>query len=195
MLVEPDGRAKIVDFGIASNDRAAVKLTTAGVAFGTPEYISPEMAMGLGTDARSDLYSLGCVLYEMVTGRLPFVVKGAKGLLLAHGHEQPPPPSSVAPAARISPALEAVILRAMAKLPEERFDSARAMREALLSSAQRPPRKRRTALVVLVLASAALAAFVWRERLQPSPTEPTITAPAAKQAAPAGKQRRRAVRP
>src|SRR5687767_1312397 len=77
MLVERDGRetVKLLDFGLASNDRAAIKLTVAGSAFGTPEYISPEMAMGLPADPRADLYSVGVVLFQMVTGHLPFAGK------------------------------------------------------------------------------------------------------------------------
>src|SRR5438132_762974 len=64
----PTETAKLLDFGIASNDNAVDKLTATGVAFGTPEYISPEMALGLPTDARSDLYSVGVMLFQMLTG-------------------------------------------------------------------------------------------------------------------------------
>jgi serine/threonine protein kinase len=159
--VKPDNvmlvgeRAKLVDFGIASNDRAAFKLTAAGLAFGTPEYISPEMAMGLATDPRADLYSVGVVLFQMVTGRLPFEAKDHNALLRAHIEK--PPPSARSFNSRVPPALDAVIKRALAKLPEERFPTADAMVEAL--DVTRPSR----AWIWIVMAGALLAllAFLW----------------------------------
>jgi serine/threonine-protein kinase len=161
---------KLVDFGIASNDRAAIKLTTAGIAFGTAEYMSPEMAMGLPVDARADLYAVGVVLFEMVTGRLPFVAEDLKQLLHAHVEEPPPSPRSVAPGARIPHELEEIILRAVAKLPEQRFPTAAAMADAL--AAVPPPRtsRRRPALLVSVLIVALLSLAVaqwWNHRTVP----------------------------
>ncbi len=163
MLIERDGRelAKLVDFGIASNDRAAFKLTVAGVAFGTPEYISPEMAMGLAVDPRADLYSLGIVLFELLTGRLPFAHKDMKRLLQAHVYENPPSPRAIAPGARISEALEAVILRAIAKLPEQRFGSADEMRKALLACVPHRSWLRRWAVPIAVGLAVAAAALWW----------------------------------
>ena len=168
MLVTAGGQetVKLVDFGIASNDRAAVKLTAAGVVFGTPEYISPEMAMGLAVDARADLYSCGVVLFEMVTGRLPFT-GDMKALLSAHVTQTPPLARGVAPDANIPPALENVILRSLAKLPEKRFPSAAAMVEALdAATGDRPRRRRRglwvaLAIVLLLLAAAAGVGWWW----------------------------------
>ena len=97
---------KLFDFGIASNDRAALKLTAPGTAFGTPEYIAPEQAMGQKVDARADVYGVGVVLFEMATGRLPFQSEDNLGYLRAHIKQLPPAPSAVAPDAELSRAVE-----------------------------------------------------------------------------------------
>ena len=127
MLIDVNGleTVKLFDFGIASNERAAIKLTVPGTAFGTPEYIAPEQAMGLDVDARADLYAVGVVLFEMLCGRLPFVCKDDIAYLRAHIKDPPPKPSSVArrrqdlgaPSTRWS-------LRALDKDPEKRFANA-----------------------------------------------------------------------
>jgi serine/threonine-protein kinase len=153
--VKPDNvmlsgdQVKLLDFGIASNERAAFKLTAAGLAFGTPEYLSPEMAMGLAVDLRADLYSVGVVLYQMVTGKLPFS-GDQKALLRAHIDGKPPPPRSIQPG--ISPSLERFILRALNKLPEQRFPTAQAMIDELDASIRKPIPK-----WWLVAAAAAIA--------------------------------------
>jgi serine/threonine-protein kinase len=183
---------KLIDFGIASNDRAAIKLTVMGVAFGTPEYISPEMALGVPVDARADLYSVGVVLFEMVTGRLPFAAKDVSVLLREHVGAPPPRPSSVAPKAGVPPALEEVIHRALAKIPEERYSSAKAMREALAGvSPEQPARRRRNwkwLALPLTIGLFVAAAFSIRGRspskptppgaVQPAPSKPTAPSPA-----------------
>jgi serine/threonine-protein kinase len=172
ILVGPPGKeaVKLVDFGIASNDRAAFKLTAAGIAFGTPEYISPEMAMGLGVDARADLYSVGVVLFQMVTGRLPFPGGELKDLLRAHVEEPPPRARAVAPRARIPAALDEVIQRALKKLPEERFPSAAAMVEALDGVNRKRRRRIALAWVAGSLAIGLGAAATWSlARRAPSP--------------------------
>ena len=166
-LVDHDGveTVKLFDFGIALNDKAAIKLTAAGTAFGTPEYISPEMAMGLKVDGRADLYSLGVVLYEMVTGRLPFIQHdNPMGLLKSHINDAPPRPSEVAPEANIGKTVEALILRAIAKRPEDRPATAAAMRKAITALQAPATRQRSTAWVLyltIFLALAALALFLW----------------------------------
>jgi eukaryotic-like serine/threonine-protein kinase len=173
MLVGPPGRelAKIVDFGIASNEHASVKLTVAGIPFGTPAYISPEMAMGLPADARADLYSVGVMLFEMMTGRLPFTAPGPQALLLAHTHEIAPLPTTVAPQARIPPALEAVIVHAMAKSPGERFASAEAMRLALAGAVPRSGRGRWVAISLPVVALLVGGGWwLWAAQTEPSAT-------------------------
>jgi eukaryotic-like serine/threonine-protein kinase len=148
------GTVKLVDFGIASNDRAAFKLTAVGLAFGTPEYISPEMAMGLAVDPRADLYSVGIVLYEMVSGKRPFE-GDQKALLLAHIDKKPPPPPGV------PPKLSAFILRALEKLPEKRFSSAEAMIDALDDAV---PKSRPWWLFFLLLT--VLAGLIWFFRMR-----------------------------
>jgi serine/threonine-protein kinase len=107
------------------------------------------------------------MLYQLVTGRLPFPHRDHKKLLAAHVYEQPPSPRTVAPAARIPAALEDAILRALAKLPEERFPTARAMREALLACLPRPQRSGpRLLLLVLAAALSALAGWwLWQRAI------------------------------
>src|SRR5207253_3620999 len=130
---------KLFDFGIASNDRAAMKLTAPGTAFGTPEYIAPAQAMGQKVDARADLYGVAAVLFEMLTGRLPFVCKDDIAYLRALIKETPPPPSSVAPDAKISSAVDKLVLRALEKDPDKRFKNANEMIAAIDSAAGHKP--------------------------------------------------------
>jgi serine/threonine-protein kinase len=150
--------AKLLDFGIALNERAAFKLTAMGLAFGTPEYISPEMAMGLPTDARSDLYSLGIVLYQMVTGQLPFQ-GDQKTLFRAHIDKKPISPRALDK--KIPQKLDEIILRALEKLPEKRFVSAQAMAAELDNIKRRGP----WLAVAVGLAAAAAAGWWWFSRL------------------------------
>jgi serine/threonine protein kinase len=162
---------KLIDFGIATNDRAAIKLTVAGVAFGTPEYISPEMAMGIPVDARADLYSVGVVLFQMVTGQLPFSASDTKALLHAHVSTPPPRPGSLLRGSQLPAALEDVIVRALEKVPEARFESASAMRRALDQVAVSPPKsggRRGLWLCLALLAFLAAAAFWWNRDHRPA---------------------------
>ncbi|HZS36123.1 MAG TPA: serine/threonine-protein kinase [Polyangia bacterium] len=152
---------KLFDFGIASNDRAAIKLTLPGSAFGTPGYISPEMARGERVDARADLYSVGVTLYEMVTGHLPFRTDDELALIRAHIHEPPPAPRSIDPA--IPPALDDLIMRAMRKSADERFPSAQAMIDAIDRLLSPPKRERVWPWIALAGAAVAALAFgAWR---------------------------------
>ena len=125
-------RPKILDFGIAklaSEQSAGQSMTRTGMVMGTPAYMAPEQCKGAGNvDARSDLYALGCILYEMVCGRPPFVAEGAGEVMALHIFSPPPPPSAFAP---VNPALEQIILRALAKDPGQRFRSAEEMAAAL----------------------------------------------------------------
>jgi serine/threonine-protein kinase len=132
---------KVCDFGIAKiteRDEAApdaapktagAKVTTAGVVVGTPEYMSPEQARGEKLDSRSDLYSMGIILYQLLTGRTPFLADTALAVVLKHITEAPEPPHTIYPG--VHKGLEAVCLRALAKAKEDRFQSARDMRAAL----------------------------------------------------------------
>jgi len=127
---------KVLDFGIAklvTSDRNVQHHTEMGALIGTPAYMSPEQCLGdTHLDHRSDIYSLGVVLYQMVTGRLPFTAETAGRLIMSHVQEPPPPPQTINPA--ISAAMSAIILRAMAKKPDQRFASMRELRDAILVS-------------------------------------------------------------
>ena len=135
----PTETAKVLDFGIAKMRESALGdsgaiATRTGMVVGTPQYISPEQAMGRRgseLDGRADLYSLGVVLYEMVTGRLPFESDTAMGLILHHLQTPPPSPRELRPDLGIPDALSAVLLRALQKEPEKRFASAAEMAAAL----------------------------------------------------------------
>ncbi|MBQ3386203.1 MAG: Stk1 family PASTA domain-containing Ser/Thr kinase [Eggerthellaceae bacterium] len=127
IMIQPDGNIKVMDFGI-SHAKNSVKPTTESV-LGTAHYISPEQAQGKELADTSDIYSLGVVLYECVTGRVPFDGPDAVSVAVKQVKEEPVPPSQVNP--DVDEAMEAIILRAMAKEPNKRYKSAAAMREAL----------------------------------------------------------------
>jgi non-specific serine/threonine protein kinase len=124
---------KVLDFGLAQFTEGATPLRTAltlrGAALGTPTYMAPEQCRGEEADARSDVYALGCLVYEMLTGRPPFVAPTVEGLLYLQVHEPPRPPGELLP--EIDPPLEKAILRALAKAPGERHQSANAFARAL----------------------------------------------------------------
>ncbi len=126
--VTSSGVVKIMDLGLAL-PRDAKRVTTAGMIIGTPAYLSPEQAQGLPLDYRTDIYSLGIVLYEMATGQLPFLSDDIPALLLQHVKEPPAPPRLLDPAIPVG--LENVILKSLEKDPTRRFQSAGAMGQAL----------------------------------------------------------------
>ena len=124
----PDGRTKLMDLGIARS-LDGESITRASSILGTAGYVSPEQARGDPVDHRSDIYSLGCVLYEMLTGRPPFEAADPLAVAYKHVHEAPAPPTSLVPSLPL--ALEAVTLRAMEKDPGARFQSAADLAAAL----------------------------------------------------------------
>lgn len=125
---------KILDFGIAKRGAAENKLTATGVLIGTPNYMAPEQASGDPIDARTDIYALGVILYELLTGDVPFRADTAFVVLHQHVSRTPAAPSAAAPDRGISPSLDAIVLRCLAKRPDDRFDSVRALRAALVSA-------------------------------------------------------------
>jgi serine/threonine protein kinase len=120
---EPDF-VKVLDFGLVKDiATGAEELTQAGLYMGSPKYMAPEQMSGATIDARTDIYALGVILYEMVTGKVPFDRPKSLEILMAHLKEEPPPLRQANPAARVSPAMEETIFRAMAKDPNNRFRS------------------------------------------------------------------------
>jgi len=123
VMLTPGGQVKVMDFGIARaiSDSAATIAETSGIV-GTAQYFSPEQARGVAIDARSDLYSTGVVLFELLTGRAPFGGDNPVAVAYQHVNAAPPIPSTLA--AGITPALDAVVLKSLAKEPAERYPSA-----------------------------------------------------------------------
>ncbi len=128
VLIDSEDRVHLSDFGIAKSDRSSA-YTDPGTTFGTADYLAPEQAQGLGATPRSDIYALGVVTYEMLTGRLPFTGDTPLAVAMQHVQAPPPPPRQFNPA--IPPQLEAIILNAMSKDPSQRPASARAFAEQL----------------------------------------------------------------
>ena len=126
---------KVMDFGIARAMQSGVtSMTQTGMVVGTPQYLSPEQALGRGVDARSDLYSVGIMLFQLVTGRLPFEADSPLAIAYAHVQEEPVAPSSINRS--LPPAVDALVARALKKNPNERFPNAEAMRDECLRVAQ-----------------------------------------------------------
>ena len=123
IVVRQDGSIKVLDFGIAL-DAESRRLTWFGLSklMGTPDYMAPEQLRGKRGDARTDIYAAGTILYEMLTGTLPFETANLQSFIRAKVNEDPDPPTIHDP--HIAPALEAIVLRAIARLPRERYDHA-----------------------------------------------------------------------
>ena len=127
IMIQPDGNIKVMDFGIARAGDAGLSQTA--TVLGTAHYVSPEQAQGKELTGASDIYSLGVVLYEATTGKLPFDGQDAVSVAVKQVNELPAPPSTINP--NIDPALEAIIMKAMEKDPERRFKDASEMRHVL----------------------------------------------------------------
>ncbi len=126
---------KVLDFGIAKvDDPDGNVLTRAGSVFGTAAYMAPEQASGKAVDGRTDIYALGCVMFEMLTGRLPFPGTNFVKILSQHLKDPPPRPRDVEPQADVSPEVEALLLRALAKRPEDRFADMAAFARAIAAA-------------------------------------------------------------
>ncbi|MBB0246384.1 protein kinase [Streptomyces alkaliphilus] len=135
VIINETGSVKVMDFGIARALHGVQStMTQTGMVMGTPQYLSPEQALGKAVDTRSDLYAVGCLLYELLTLRPPFTGETPLSVVYQHVQDTPRPPSSVSP--EVPPELDGLALRALAKNPEDRFQSAEEMR-ALVQHAQR----------------------------------------------------------
>jgi beta-lactam-binding protein with PASTA domain len=140
VLIDREGRIRVTDFGIAR--AGGSEITQTGSVMGTAQYLSPEQAQGLDVTATSDVYSVGVMLFEMLTGRVPFDGDNAVAIAMKQVSEQPPPPSQINP--NVTPALDAVVLRALAKDPAARYPTAAAMRDALDEAEAHPDSGPRT---------------------------------------------------
>src|SRR5436190_4687032 len=124
----------LTDFGLTKNAQAESGMTKTGMFVGTLDYIAPEQLMGGQLDARADVYALGCVLYQALTGQVPFPAESGMAKMYAHGNQPPPVPSSVVPA--LPKQFDDVIARAMAKDPNDRYLSAGDLGRAAKAAAQ-----------------------------------------------------------
>jgi serine/threonine-protein kinase len=130
IMITPDGTLKVMDFGIArALDDVNSTVTHTSSVLGTAAYLSPEQARGESVDGRSDIYAVGCVLYELLTGRAPFVGDTAVAVAYQHAREDALPPSALVP--EIPASLDAVVMNALAKNPDNRYQSAQSMLDDL----------------------------------------------------------------
>jgi eukaryotic-like serine/threonine-protein kinase len=176
-----DGKvvAKILDFGIARLAAAGQeKLTATGAVVGTPSYLAPEQAQGGDIDARTDLYALGCVAYELLTGRVPFQAESLARLILMHLQERPRPLEAFRPSLGEWPALSAVVLKALEKDPTARFESVTAFAQALeravtpeapMVAAEAPPEHEAGWAVEKMPLITAPSAAAWTLEAKPPP--------------------------
>ena len=135
VIINSNNQIKIIDFGLA---RTAQRegMTATGLIMGTPEYMAPEQVSGKKVDERADVYSLGIILYELFTGRVPFVADSAIAVGFKQIKEEPAAPSSINP--QVSPEVEKIILRALQKEPLQRFRSVGELRIELENAVLKP---------------------------------------------------------
>ena len=193
ILLNGDGQAKVTDFGIARSLDVQHGMTQTGTVLGTSDYIAPEQAQGQRVDEHTDVYSLGVVLYEMLTNEVPFPGENFVAVAMRHINEEPPSIRDKRP--DVSPRLEAAVQRAMAKRPEDRFQTmadfcseleanlAEAQGQTVVAPAQAPPRRARTprrsganpwpiilALLILIAIGGAIAYIATRDNGNASST-------------------------
>jgi len=160
VIVDAEGKATVTDFGIAR--AGASEITQAGSVMGTPHYLSPEQAQGMDVTAVSDLYSVGVILYEALTGRVPFEADSAVAIAMKQVSQTPQRPSSINP--QVSPALDAVVMRSLEKDPGRRFQSAEAF-IAALDAALRDPRAQGAATAAFAPLPPVVATVEEREEI------------------------------
>jgi serine/threonine-protein kinase len=178
VVVDSDGRLKVTDFGIARS--GASQMTEAGSIIGTAQYLSPEQAKGAPVDQRSDLYAVGVVLYELLTGKVPFSGDTPLEIAMKHLSKVPEPPSKLRP--EVSEDLDMIVLRALAKDPEERYQTAEEMAADLSRVARGFGVSDETAdaaTAVLGGSGATAATMIAPRRTAVAPPPPTRTPPAA----------------
>ncbi|MFI0775646.1 Stk1 family PASTA domain-containing Ser/Thr kinase [Streptomyces sp. NPDC021212] len=157
VMLTRSGQVKVMDFGIArAMGDAGMTMTQTAAVIGTAQYLSPEQAKGETVDARSDLYSTGCLLYELLTVRPPFVGDSPVAVAYQHVREEPQPPSTYDP--EITPEMDAIVLRALVKDPDYRYQSADEMRADIEAALEGQP----------VAATAALGAVGYGSNDQPT---------------------------
>jgi serine/threonine protein kinase/Tfp pilus assembly protein PilF len=166
IMIDPDGNAKIMDFGIARSTQAE-GVTQEGSIIGTPEYMSPEQVEGRTVDHRSDIYSLAVILYEMLTGQIPFSGETVLDIALKHKSQIPDNPQHLNK--KIPDALTDLILLSMVKNPEERFQSAEELLQSLLGIEKSLPESERSAMrIVPRLPGQKIAPFSLKKVLIPT---------------------------
>jgi ligand-binding sensor domain-containing protein len=183
ILIDQRGDVFLTDFGIAKLVVESAQFTATGGIVGTPAYMSPEQGMGEPVDHRSDIYSLGVVLYELVTGRVPYAAETPLAVLLKHVNDPLPLPRQIKP--DLPPALERVVLKAMAKSPGARFQSAQEMADALTRAVADTP----TEVLPPPVTDEWQATTLVRSRSAP-PTPASEAAPPIQQTAPPARKRK-----
>src|SRR5580700_4732116 len=174
VLITADGTVKVTDFGIARAMNTEESLTQTGAVMGTAAYFSPEQAEGKGVDARSDIYSLGVVLYEMAVGRPPFTGDSPVAVASKHVRDAPVLPREANPA--VPMALEAIVMMAMAKNPDDRYRSAEELRADLLRFADgRPVEAADPGVTSMMTAAGVTQAVPTAPRTMAVPTAATQT--------------------
>src|SRR5215211_4421040 len=175
VLIGAEGRLKVTDFGIARS--GASQMTEVGSIIGTAQYLSPEQARGAPVDQTSDLYSVGVVLYEMLTGQVPFTGETPLEIAMKHLSEVPRPPSELRP--EVPHDLDSIVLRALAKEPAERYQSADEMDADLQRVLEGLPvdPETETAATAVLSGSGVLAAAPTSVLTRPTTATPTRAAP------------------